>query len=71
MISDLGKVAPKIAEKRKIFWGDTLKGKFWKLDKDVESGAMTKEAAVKAAAAELKIENPWEDDYKELERSIR
>lgn len=71
MISDLKKVGPKIAAEKGIYWGDTLKNKFLRLDKDVESGALTKEKAIAMAAAELKIEKSYDKHMEELKRAIR
>jgi len=55
MISNLKKTAQRIAGEKSIAWHSGLENKFWKLDKDVESGRMNKQDAIKIAATELKI----------------
>ncbi len=71
MISNLRATARRIAGERKIDWHSGLDNKFWKLDSDVANGRLSKEAAIKMAASELKIEKSYDKHMKDLEHSIR
>ena len=71
MISNLRITAKKIAAEKGIVWHSGLDNKFYKLDKDVEGGKMTRDSAVKMAAIELKIEKSYDKHMKELQYSIK